>query len=225
VARDFVANSQPEYKRLQRFFGDARDAGLIDWDTIEDRTRKVHTHAAWHSPADLIAIDATTFKTDLWVDQSYRPEVWIEKDALLGVIEGVCTEYRVPYYAHRGNDSKTSEYQAGQRFADYSAEGFIPVVLHFADHDPNGIDMTRDITERLELYAQEEIEVRRLALTMEQVRRYRPPPNFAKEDDSRFGACPPVWTPVLGAGRAPPSGDCRSNPDRAEAANRPASLA
>jgi hypothetical protein len=45
VARDFVANSQPEYKRLQRIFGEARDAGLIDWDAIEDRTREVNTHA------------------------------------------------------------------------------------------------------------------------------------------------------------------------------------
>jgi hypothetical protein len=59
------------------------------------------------------------------------------------------------------------------------------VVLHLADHDPAGLDMTRDIRERLALYARHPIEVRRIGLNMDQVERYRPPPNFIKETDSR----------------------------------------
>jgi hypothetical protein len=58
-------------------------------------------------------------------------------------------------------------------------------VLHLADHDPNGIDMTRDIRERLALYARHPIEVRRIGLNKDQVERYRPPPNFAKDTDTR----------------------------------------
>jgi hypothetical protein len=112
--------------------------------------------------------------------------VWIEKEALLGVIEGVCTELRVPYFAHRGNNSQTLQYQAGKRFAEYLDHGLIPLVLNLLDHDPNGIDMSRDNEKRLVLYARHEIEVRRIALNMDQVRQYRPPPNFAKEKDTRF---------------------------------------
>jgi hypothetical protein len=67
-------------------------------------------------------------------------------------------------------------------------EGLTPLVLHLADHDPNGIDMTRDVTERLALYTREDVRVIRIALTMPQVRQYAPPPNFAKESDSRFAA-------------------------------------
>ena len=109
----------------------------------------------------------------------------IEKEALLGVIEDISTELRVPYFAHRGNNSQTLQYQAGKRFADYLDQGLIPLVLHLADHDPNGIDMTRDNEKRLALYARSEIEVKRIALNMDQVRQYNPPPSFVKEGDTR----------------------------------------
>jgi hypothetical protein len=104
------------------------------------------------------------------------------------VIEDVCTEFRVPYFAHRGNNSQTLQYEAGKRFAEFFDHGLIPVVLHLADHDPKGIDMTRDNRERLALYARDEVEVRRIALNMDQVRQHAPPPNFAKETDTLFGA-------------------------------------
>jgi hypothetical protein len=102
------------------------------------------------------------------------------------VIEGVCTEYRVPYFAHRGNNSQTLQHEGGKRFERQIDQGQIPLVLHLADHDPNGIDMTRDNRERLALYARADVEVHRIALNMDQVRQYNPPPNFAKESDTRF---------------------------------------
>jgi len=185
VARGLLENLFTQYKRLGGIIRNARDAGLIDWDAIEDRTREVNTHAFWNSPDHIISEDAEVYREDLWGGQRYRPEVWIEKDALIGVIEGVCTELRVPYFAHRGNNSQTLQYQAGKRFAGYLDHGLIPLVLHLADHDPNGIDMTRDNIERLALYARADIEVRRIALNLDQVRRYSPPPSFVKEGDTR----------------------------------------
>src|SRR5712671_3844681 len=188
VARDLIENRQSEYKHLGGIIKDARRAGLIDWAAIEDRTREVHTHSSWDSPACIIDAVARQYREDPWQDQHYRPEVWIEKDALLGVIEGVCTEWRVPYFACRGNNSESLQYQAGKRFEEYLDEGLTPIVLHLGDHDPNGIDMTRDNRDRLAMFARQDIEVRRLALNMDQVERYRPPPNFAKETDSRYAA-------------------------------------
>jgi hypothetical protein len=186
VARDLLEeNTMAQYKKLGRTICDGRDAGLIDWDSIEDRTREVHTHSTWNSPAQIMQSAARWYKENRWKGQRYRPEVWIEKDALLGVIEGVCTEFQVPYFSHRGSNSQTLQHEAGRRFADYVDQGLIPVVLHLADHDPNGIDMTRDIMERLKLYARHPIEVRRIGLNMDQVVQYNPPPNFAKETDTR----------------------------------------
>jgi hypothetical protein len=185
VARALLENTLKQYKRLGTIVRNARDAGLIDWDAIEDRTREVNTHSFWTNPAGIISSAAESYREDLWAEQRYRPEVWIEKDALIGVIEAICTELRVPYFAHRGNNSQTLQHQAGKRFARYLDIGLIPLVLHLADHDPNGVDMTRDNIERLKLYARADIEVRRIALNLDQVREFNPPPSFVKDKDTR----------------------------------------
>lgn len=185
VSRDLIANKQTEYKRLGSIINDARLAGHIDWLAIEDRTRNVRTVNAWADPAEVIETVADQYKEDLWQGQLYRPEIWIEKDALIGVIEPVCEKYRVPFYACRGYSSQSETYRAGKRFEAQIAEGLLPVVLHLGDHDPSGVDMTRDNADRLETFAYQPVEVRRLALNMDQIRRYNPPPNPAKESDSR----------------------------------------
>jgi hypothetical protein len=121
----------------------------------------------------------------LWLDQKFRPQVWIEKDALLGVIEPACNRFRVPHYPHRGNNSQSEAYKSGKLFQQQIRDGQIPIVLHLADHDPNGIDMTRDNADRLARFAGHPIEVRRIALNRDQVAQYQPPPNPTKETDSR----------------------------------------
>jgi hypothetical protein len=90
VARDLIENKQSEYKRLGTIIKDGRRAGLIDWAAIEDRTRRMRFHASWSTPASIINTAARQYQEDPWDNQLYRPEVWIEKDALLSVIEGVC---------------------------------------------------------------------------------------------------------------------------------------
>lgn len=188
VARDLFANNYDNYKRIGRAVRDGRLTGLIDWDAIEDRTRSLNRHASWDKPADIISASARQYREDLWKGQRYRPEVWIEKEALSGVIKPICDEYRVPYFAAGGNDSTTDMREAGERFAGHLEAGAIPLVLHLGDHDPNGLDMTRDNRERLSLFARGDIEVRRIALNMAQVRRYNPPTNFSKETDPHYPA-------------------------------------
>jgi hypothetical protein len=188
VSRALIDNTQSEYKRLGVALKNGRRAGLIDWDAIEDRTRNVHRLPAWRDPAQIIEDCAQQYSEDIWRAQNFRPEIWIEKDALLGVIEGVCCEYRIPYFACRRNNSESEQYKAGKRFEVELAKGLVPVVLHLGDHDPNGLDMTRDNRDRLAMFARQGVEVRRLALNIDQVERYRPPPNFAKETDSRYAA-------------------------------------
>jgi len=188
VARSLIDNKQSEYKRLGDVIKNGRRSGLIDWEAIEDRTRNMREHPSWNRPAGIVAAAAEQYREDLWRGQDFRPEVWIEKDALLGVIERVCDEYRLPYFACRGNNSESEQYKAGKRFEAYLASGLTPIVLHLGDHDPSGLDMTRDNRDRLAIFAREDVEVRRLALNMDQVERYRPPPNFAKESDTRYAA-------------------------------------
>lgn len=188
VSRDLIPNTMQSYKVLGSVINDARLAGLIDWDAIEDRTRNLRQNSHWDSPADLMEDAAEQFAFDKWADQPNHVEVWIEKDALIGVIEGVCRKNDVGYFACRGYASQSELYSAGKRFAEKLERGQQVVVLHLGDHDPSGVDMTRDNEDRLNMFARNEVEVRRLALNIDQVRRYRPPPNPAKITDSRATA-------------------------------------
>jgi hypothetical protein len=86
--RGLLENTFKEYKRLGVIVRDARNGGLIDWDAVEDRTREVNTHPSWDSPADIISSAASSYREALWEGQCYRPEVWIEKNVLIGVPRG-----------------------------------------------------------------------------------------------------------------------------------------
>jgi hypothetical protein len=186
VSRDWIPNTQRSYKNLGGIVNDGRLAGMIDWSAITDRTRELQSVAHWESPRDIVEQDARVFRLDKWEDQDNRVEVWIEKEALIGVFEKVCRQEDVGLFACRGYTSQSEMWVAGQRLLEYREAGQTPHILHFGDHDPSGQDMTRDIIDRLELFMGGEIEVDRLALNMDQVRQYRPPPNPAKTTDSRY---------------------------------------
>ena len=186
VSRGWIPNSLKSYKRLGSIVNDARMAGLIDWLFLEDRTRNLQRLSRWDDPGDVIKSAAESYHIDLWEGQEYRVEVWIEKDALVGVIEGICDKWDVPFFSCRGYVSQSEMWRAGMRLMRQYHEGYTPIVLHLGDHDPSGIDMTRDIEERLDIFMEGRgPEVKRLALNMDQIRQYNPPPNPAKITDSR----------------------------------------
>lgn len=190
VSRDLIANRQSEYKRLGSIINDARLAGLIDWSAIEDRTRNLRGGDGWaESPEDFIKGIAPGYSEALWNTQPNHIEVWIEKDALIGVIEPVCTRWRLPYFACRGYSSQSEQWRAGHRFRRYRRDGKNCHILHLGDHDPSGMDMTRDNADRLTMFTRSVygVEVKRLALNWDQIEQYNPPPNPAKETDSRSG--------------------------------------
>lgn len=192
IARDAFANTEQNYKRLGSIINDARMVGMIDWSHIEDRGREAHG-TGWlgaTAPAmdDLIYNLQYHHSLDLWKGQDRRVEIWVEKQALEEVAQKAAAPYRVGYFACKGYVSQSEMWAAGQRLREAIDAGQEPLILHLGDHDPSGIDMTRDIEERLSLFAEEDIEVRRLALNMPQIRELNPPPNPAKMTDSRFAS-------------------------------------
>lgn len=181
-------NAEPNYDWLGAMMNDARLAGLIDWDFLVDRTRELQTVGHWSSPSDIIETVAAAYRIDKWESQPYRPEVWIEKEALAGVFERVCRRLDVPLFACRGYTSQSEMWRAAQRLAGYAEDGQTPFILHFGDLDPSGVDMTRDIFDRLHTFSNYEIKVKRLALNMLQVEEFNPPPSPAKLTDCRAKA-------------------------------------
>lgn len=190
VAADLIPNSQKSYDKLGDVISNARLAGLVDWDAIEDRGRNLIAHSHWSHPREIIETAARSFYIDVWQDQPLRCEVWVEKQALEGVIGQACAPLDVPYFACKGYTSQSEMWRASQRFRKYLEERSQGMILiHLGDHDPSGIDMTRDIQDRLSktFGLGECVKVVRIALNMDQIRRYRPPPNPAKTTDSRSG--------------------------------------
>jgi hypothetical protein len=114
-------------------------------------------------------------------------EVWIEKDSLVGVIEAVCNEFDVPFLSCRGYVSDSEMWNQARRLLGHREKGQGTLILHLGDHDPSGIDMTRDITERLRLFTGDPqyINLKRVALTISQIEELRPPPNPTKLTDTR----------------------------------------
>jgi len=189
VARDYIENSVKSYKRIGNLVSDARLAGLLDWGMIEDRNRETVIPTAWESPAQIVRAAAEQFRIDRWEGQPCYIEVMVEKDALSGILEPVCRDLHVRFTANKGYSSSSAMYEAGKRI-HLAALNFDEVHLFYlGDHDPSGIDMTRDIVDRLSLFTGNRIgkgDVHRLALNWDQVEQWQPPANPAKETDSRY---------------------------------------
>lgn len=187
VSRDLIPNTERSYKNLGSAISDGRDAGMIDWNAIEDRGRGISSWLIEEDEQAVLDGIEMGFALDFWRRQNVYVEVWVEKDALSSVIERACSRRRVPYMACKGYLSASEAWRAGRRFENAAYGGAERLVMiHLGDHDPSGIDMTRDNGDRLALYSQgENIEIRRIALNMDQVERYRPPENPAKVTDTR----------------------------------------
>lgn len=189
VSKDLLPNNQKSYDKLGIIINSARLAGLIDWDAIVDRTRNLESRSHWDSPGSVIRSAARSYHRDLWSPDSQitRVEVWVEKEALAGVVARAAEAMDCAWFACRGYVSQSEMREAGQRFMRYHYAGQRVVVLHLGDHDPSGIDMSRDIEERLVMFTRGRVNLRveRIALNMDQVEEYQPPPNPAKLSDSR----------------------------------------
>lgn len=189
VSRDVVENTERSYKRVASIINDARLAGLLDWDAIEDRGRDIVTRNRWTSGGSILRAVADQYHMDMWEGQDRRVFIMVEKAALAGVMERPAREYDVPLLAAKGYPSVSVVRElAVEHFLPHLSDGQRILLLHLGDHDPSGLDMTRDIEERLRLFLDGGmgVEVRRIALNMDQVEEYNPPPNPAKVTDSRF---------------------------------------
>ena len=183
VARGYIPNNERSYKNLGNLINDGRLAGLIDWYAIVDRTRNIKRNAHWEDPQSVIESAKYSYMLDRWQHQPNYVEVWVEKDALIGIVSQICRKLDVPHFSCRGYTSQSEMWAAAQRFISQDHRES-RTIIHLGDHDPSGIDMTRDIRERLALFGAD-VDVKRVALTMEQIERFSPPPNPTKLTDAR----------------------------------------
>jgi hypothetical protein len=182
VTKNVIPNVERSYKNLSSLVTDARMAGLMDWNAIEDRVRVPRVPQEFDDLKDLVEAAIRSYRLPRWRGQENYVELWVEKDALAGVLRPIATKYHITLMVNRGYSSASAMYESAQRFINQDAEEHH--LLYLGDHDPSGEDMVRDVAERLETFGST-LHVKKLALTMDQVDQYNPPPNPAKMSDPR----------------------------------------
>lgn len=219
VARDIIPNKEASYKKIGSLVSKARLGGLLDWDAIEDRVRQPKSPPEFHTLNALIDAALYSFRLPRLKGQKRYVELWVEKDALAGVLHPIAYRNHIVLMVNRGYSSTSAMRESAVRIRDKARELGVEeaVVLYLGDLDPSGEDMVRDIEDRLNLFLHQgheidwgghpfkgnkkaviedypeacvrrgnvRLEVKKLALTMEQVEEYDPPPNPAKLTDSR----------------------------------------
>ena len=191
VTKNYFPNSEKSYKNLGSLVSDARLAGLLDWDAIEDRVRVPRVPSEFEDLNELVDAACASYRLPRTRDQDCYIELWVEKDALAGVLRPIASKYHVTMMVNRGYASQSAMYESAKRFiSNTEMTGRNSALLYLGDFDPSGEDMVRDIRDRLEMFGVgvfTALEVEKIALTMEQVEQYNPPPNPAKLTDPRAG--------------------------------------
>lgn len=178
VSRDVISNNDKEYAKLSNILKNGRMAGIVDWSSIEDRVRVPKLPYWVKDVKDAIKDTIQQYRLDRMKGQERKIEIWVEKDALSNVLYRVSEKYHIRLMVNRGYSSVSAMYDAYNRLSSND------VILYFGDHDPSGMDMIRDVRERLQEFGID-VEVQPIALTMEQIMEFNPPPNPAKITDPR----------------------------------------
>lgn len=199
VTNNWIVNHDTAYKKLGNVLDDCRYAGLIDWEAIEDRGRIPQLDYAVDSIEQALQDTWSQYKRDRMQGQEITIELWTEKDALSEILRRVTDRFHVRLCVNKGYTSSSAAYQAYKRILGSIEENRPVFILYFGDHDPSGLDMVRDIRDRLTFMLENGVEgetvmyqgvdrwleVKAIGLTMQQIRQYRLPPNPTKLTDTR----------------------------------------
>lgn len=186
VTRGLIPNTDRSYKNLGTVISNGRLAGLIDWDVIEDRLRQPEMPPQFVDLEHLVDTAIKAYRLPRRMGQETYVELWVEKDALAGVLLPLARKWHITLMVNRGYSSSSAMHESAGRIRNEMSynESEESLVLYLGDLDPSGEDMVRDIRERLSLFGSD-TEVSKLGLTMEQVDKFEPPPNPAKLSDTR----------------------------------------
>jgi hypothetical protein len=200
VTNNWIVNHDSAYKKLGGILDDCKYAGIIDWDNIEDRGRIPYIPYYVQDVESALNDTIDQYRINRQKGQEVYIELWTEKDALSAILKRSTEKYHIQLVVNKGYTSSSAIYRAYQRCLYKIIGDQRVIILYFGDHDPSGLDMVRDIRERLQFMflngnhsdmfgdihdVEAVFEVLPIGLTMEQIRDYDLPPNPTKLTDSR----------------------------------------
>jgi hypothetical protein len=174
--------ARAEMQRVYRLLRVAREQGDIPWEWIVDETRTVERVPTWSDPAEYAQCVARSYRRDFWDQQPHRVQVWSEKGTVRGVLSPVLDEFAVGFLPVHGFSSATAAHDIAE-----DDDGRPLIVLYVGDFDPSGMFMSeQDLPARFAKYDGDHIQLRRIALTREQVSGLPSFPAADKSEDPRY---------------------------------------
>ncbi len=184
VVQGAIRKTETEYKStVVRLLTEMRRDGDIPFSWITDNTRWMRKPQTHSDLASTLERFAHTYRRDFWEHQEDYVEVWLEKEALVGVFYRVTEEWDIPLMVTRGYPSITFLHDAAESIA---AEDRPTFLYYFGDYDPSGLDISRAVEEGIREFAPwVDFTFERVAVTLEQVAKWNLPSRPTKRSDTR----------------------------------------
>jgi hypothetical protein len=183
TVRGIVEKAETGYTKVQTDLTVMRRDGSLPYSWLTDNTRWQRKPDTFNSVEEALRETARFYRKALWADADAYVEVWLEKDALSGVIYPVTAEYDVPLMVARGYASLSFLYDAAEYIGGLDVPTYI---YHFGDYDPSGVNAGEKIEETLrELAPAAEIVFERIAVTPDQIADWSLPTRPTKQQDTR----------------------------------------
>jgi hypothetical protein len=178
-----IEKSEAGYTKVQTDLVQMRRSGVLPYGWLADNTRWQRKPRTFDSVEQALRDTAKFYRKDLWADADAYVEVWLEKDALSGVIYPITSMYDVPLMVARGYASLSFLHGAAEHINDLTVPTYI---YHLGDFDPSGVNAAEKIEETLREMARDaEIHFERLAVTPEQIVAWSLPSRPTKKTDTR----------------------------------------
>jgi len=185
VGIGIIEKTDAAYKVLCSHLSKWRRSGEIEWSAFADNTRWHIRHETYNGVDDALRNTVENYRRDLWQTQSSYVEVWVEKDAIAGIVADTANSFGVPVFVARGFASLSSLYDAANTFQAATNRGRNCVIYHLGDYDPSGVAAGEAMLRAFQNDFFVDVEFVRAAVTEEQIDRLNLPTRPTKTSDTR----------------------------------------
>jgi hypothetical protein len=166
-----IGKDENGYAKVQRQVLQLRRDGRLPYWCISDATRWMRKPRTHDSIESALNEAAKSYRRNLWLHSEHQIEVWLEKDALAGVVYPVTAACDVPLMVSRGYTSETFAYEAVEGYASDRRH----TILALYDYDRSGHDAAASLREKVQRFADEmgkRVDFKLLGLHGRQVREW-----------------------------------------------------
>jgi hypothetical protein len=183
TVHNLVDKTEAGYTKVQTDLVLMRKSGLLPYSWLADSTRLQRRPRTHNSVQDALDETARFYRKSLWSEADAYVEIWLEKDALSGVVYPVTSMYDVPLMVARGYASLSFLHSSASQIVDIGKPTYI---YHLGDFDPSGVNAGEKIEQTLrEMAPESDITFRRIGVTPQQIQTWNLPTRPTKTSDSR----------------------------------------